>query len=334
MILRQYASNQPYLLFILPVLNVLLFVPALAGLSSIPAETVFPFDIINFEMSNYPLAHAALAWLLITGGAIWFNLVYNRHEFHTAPTFVPALVYSIISALFYFSCFSITLLLAQLFFTTGSNRLLEVFRQKRALDQYFRAGFWFGMTALFQPFLLTLLPLLLIAVTFTRAFSLREYVLAVAGFCFPFIYTWSLQYLFMDNLEFYLFQVKFSLNSITAWEVHSISELSVYGVFALSNVFVWQNLAFSGDRSSNKNRNSRWMIFFLSLATTSAVVWGFMLMDTVRIELFSLGVIFCLSYWYTNYRLSLFAPFIFYITLLVSLWQMLEVSGIVPVLSF
>ncbi|MFM7770522.1 MAG: hypothetical protein ACKO8Q_08190, partial [Bacteroidota bacterium] len=179
-----------------------------------------------------------------------------------------------------------------------------------------------------------LLPLLLVAITFTRAFSFREYILGMAGFCFPFIYTWSLQYLFMDNWEFYLFQIKLTLNSTEFYDSKSYLQWCVFILFALSNLFIWQNLAFSGDRSSNKNRNSRWIIFFLSLTTAISAGWAYFLMGTLRVELLSLGTIFGLSYWYTNYRLSLFAPFLFYLTLLVSLWQMLEVSGIVPVLSF
>ena len=221
MILRQFSSNQPYLLFVLPFLNLLVFAPCLFGYVIPEVPQQFPFDIINLECVLTPWLGAGIAWVVITLGAILFNWVYNRHELHNGPTYVPAIVFSNLFTVIFLLNHSITFLFAQIFLTMGANRLLEVYRQKTALDPYFRAGFWFGLAALCFPLYLTLFPMLLVAVIFTRGYNFREYIMPLAGFVFPIMYCFSMQYLFMDNWNFYLFKRIISLNTQDNWMIHS-----------------------------------------------------------------------------------------------------------------
>ena len=73
MILRQFSSNQPYLLFVLPFLNLLVFAPCLFGYVIPEVPQQFPFDIINLECVLTPWLGAGIAWVVITLGAILFN---------------------------------------------------------------------------------------------------------------------------------------------------------------------------------------------------------------------------------------------------------------------
>ena len=334
MILRQFSSNQPYLLFVLPFLNLLVFVPCLFGYVIPEVQQQFPFDIINLECVLTPWLGAGIAWVVITLGAILFNWVYNRHELHNGPTYVPAIVFSNLFTVIFLLNHSITFLFAQIFLTMGANRLLEVSRQKTALDPYFRAGFWFGLAALCFPLYLTLFPMLLVAVIFTRGYNFREYIMPLAGFVFPFMYCFSMQYLLMDNWNFYLFKRIISLNSQDNWMIHSYSKLSFYALCALSLLFSMQSLIASGDRNTNKNRNSKWIIVFMCIAMLGSVTAGWIFLNHLIIEGVGLGLIFCLSYWYSNYRVSLFAPAFFYISVAVSLWILIEQTQLIPVFQW
>ena len=334
MILRQFSSNQPYLLFVLPFTNLLIFLPCLFGYVIPEVPQQFPFDIINLECVLTPWLGAASAWIIITLGGILFNWVYNRHELHNGPTYVPALIFSNLFTVIFLLNHSITFLLAQIFMTVGANRLLEVYRQKTALDPYFRAGFWFGLAALCFPLYLTLLPMLLVAVIFTRGFNFREYIMPLAGFAFPFSYCFAAQYLLMDNWNFYLFKRIISLNTQDNWMIHSYSKLSFYALCALSLLFSMQSLVSSGDLNTNKNRNSKWMIVFMCIAMLGSVTAGWLFLNHLIIEGVGLGLIFCLSYWYSNYRVSLFAPVFFYISVLISLWILIEQTQLIPVFQW
>lgn len=334
MILRQFSSNQPYLLFVLPFVNLLVFIPVLFGYVIPEVPQYFPFDIINLECVLTPWLGAATAWMSITLGAILFNWVYNRHEFHNGPTFVPALIFSNLLTVIFLLNHSITFLFAQIFLTVGANRLLEVYRQKTALDPYFRAGFWIGLAALCFPLYLTLLPMLLVAVIFTRGYNFREYIMPVAGFIFPFTYCYAAQYLLMDNWNFYLFKRIISLNTHDNWMIHSYSKLSFYVLCALSLFFSMQSLIFSGDRNTNKNRNSKWIIVFMCFAMLGSVVAGWLFLNNLIIEGVGMGLIFCLSYWYSNYRISLFAPVFFYLSVIISLWILVEQTQLIPVFQW
>jgi len=334
MILRQFSSNQPYVLFLLPVVNLLVFIPALFGITA-PVEPMrFPFDLLNYQLVENLWLSCFLAWLFISGGATLFNWVYNRHEFHSGPTFVPALVYSMVFTGIYLTNYNLTFLIAQLFFVVGSNRLLEVFRQKTALDPYFRAGFWFGLSALLFPPYVLLLPTLMVSVLFTRGVNLREYIVPIVGFLFPFAYVWSLQYIVKGNWEFYLFYRQFSLNIPKFWEIHEYSLLGFFGMNLLAMVSSWRTLMFTGDRSSNKNRNSKFIVFFLNLSTGGSLVLFVLMFRDMPLETFGMGMIYALSYYYTNYRTSLLAPVYFYGTMLAAFYLLVESTGLIPVFKW
>jgi len=234
----------------------------------------------------------------------------------------------------YLTNYNLTFLIAQLFFVVGSNRLLEVFRQKTALDPYFRAGFWFGLSALLFPPYVLLLPTLMVSVLFTRGVNLREYIVPIVGFLFPFAYVWSLQYIVKGNWEFYLFYRQFSLNIPKFWEIHEYSLLGFFGMNLLAMVSSWRTLMFTGDRSSNKNRNSKFIVFFLNLSTGGSLVLFVLMFRDMPLETFGMGMIYALSYYYTNYRTSLLAPVYFYGTMLAAFYLLVESTGLIPVFKW
>jgi hypothetical protein len=95
-----------------------------------------------------------------------------------------------------------------------------------------------------------------------------------------------------------------------------------------------QSLIASGDRNTNKNRNSKWIILFLCFAMLGSVTAGWLFLNQLIIEGVGLGLIFCLSHWYSNYRVSLFAPAFFYISVAVSLWILIEQTQLIPVFQW
>jgi hypothetical protein len=72
----------------------------------------------------------------------------------------------------------------------------------------------------------------------------------------------------------------------------------------------------------------------MCFAMLGSVTAGWLFLNHLIIEGVGLGLIFCLSYWYSNYRMSLFAPVFFYISVAISLWILVEQTQLIPVFQW
>lgn len=312
MILRQFSSNQPYLLISIPVVLGAILAPALQkGMAAAPASS-FPLD---HWMEHAPLTQGALvivAGVLLLLGAVYSNFTFNRHEFHAAPTFVPGLLYALTGAALCLVQFSMAALLANLFVLGGLNTLLQVYRQSRVLSEYFISGFFFGLAGLIFPPYISLAAGLWVCVAYTRTFHWREHFLVLVSFALPFGY-WMLWKYLTDTLnEMVLFHVAVSFNQTLQgdWEIWSIRVFLI--LLAATLVLSVVRYLFLSERQSNKGKSvkSVFLIMALSMMVSCALL---MLWRGEWIYLpMLIPVTFLCGYWYTNYRFSLLAPVAFY----------------------
>lgn len=274
--------------------------------------------------SGFPLDDAlqgwyAQPWFLITAvvaligiGALLANYTFNSHEFHTAPTYVPALMYTATAAVLCLVQCSVSALLANLAVLIGLNSLLHVYRQPRALGQYFLSGFWLGLAALVFPPYFTLLPGLWIAVIYTRAFNWREHLVVLLSFAVPFVYWvfWKFFYDQMNYLVLMRYQVSFNEAVATGMGVW-LHRLLLFTIAATLLLATSKYLFFS-DRQSNRGKAIKAVFFIIALSMLASCFFlvtfkGEWILLPLTIPFAVIG-----GYWYTNYRYSLVAPFLFY----------------------
>lgn len=319
MILRTYASNQPLSLGLLPLttLGVLLIAAAVGRLGAF--NVGFPIDYYLGSWYEKPYALAFVAGALILTGSYLANMVFNRHEFYNVPVFVPAFMYSMLAATFALIQLSIPVLLANIFVLLGLNNHLKIFHQPRVLAEYFQAGFWYGLAAVcFPPYLLLVVAIWIGSIA-TRAFHWREYLIPILAFAVPFGYWLSWLY-FNDNMDgMVLFRKWVSFDSQSYFSTWNKSAKVFGALMTLSLLFAIPRYLFLSERSSNKAKTVRTIFFVVALSIVGSYFLAYVLLWKWIVMSLLLPVAFLLSYWFSNYRVSLVAPFFFYALVISSL---------------
>lgn len=312
MILRQLSANQPFWAVSAPLLSGALLLPS--AFNGVPQLVLhqYPVDYFIGQMAPYPWLIAALAVLLISIGALLTNVVFNRNEFHSSPSYVPVFLYAIVASGFSMVQLNMALLLGNIFLLLATFYLLDVFRQSRVLDEYFRGGFWLGCAALAFPPYLSLFIGLTISIFFIRAFNLKEWLVSALAFFSPFLYWLVWKYWFNEMDFLFLFSRELSFNSLRWINLFSHQELWFVAATVLLLVFSLPRFLFLSDRSSNKARSIRSTFLIISLAVVASLFIGKAFSGAWMPEVFLLPVSFVAGYWFTNYRFSLIAPFVFY----------------------
>jgi len=239
MLVRFFRSQQPFLLIILPVLSVLLWVPAFLHPVALPIKHEMPFyDLIAMPLSAYPLAATILAFFLIVLQAFLFNYTIDKYEITGKSSYLPALLYVL------FTSFSPSLLhlhpvlFANIFIILALNRVLGTYRSTSALSACFDAGFLIGIASLFYFPAIIILFFVMVGIFILRPFSLREFTIIFLGFLLPYLYinTWyfvfggGLEYLWIDKVWFPLINRDTTFNGIIA---QPYSELILFVAIAI-----------------------------------------------------------------------------------------------------
>jgi hypothetical protein len=279
----------------------------------------FPLDRLLLPILPIPFLGVIIASVLIVLGALLANIIFNRHEFNTSPTFVPALLYAIIAtALCIIKC-NIPVLVANVAIIIGLNRLMEVFRQSNALPAYFKAAFWLGVGALAFPPYILLLPAMLLSILNTRSFNWREHLLTIIAFVTPFIY-WAVWMLWTDRFDdLILFKKTLSFNTPEGMPDWTNNYTRSFGVaVGASFLLALRSFIFLSDRSSNQARNVKRIFLLIALFALGSTGFSFLYIGQWIPEVCILPATFIIGNWFTNYRYSLLAPFMFYIVLVTS----------------
>jgi hypothetical protein len=172
MILRSFASNQPFVLLSLPIVVGAMVMPAAFAQPVAWMELPLPLEPTLGQWLAPIWIRAIVVTIAVLFGAWLANTVFNRSEFFNTPTYVIAFIYAFLGGVWSLHQCSPSVLIAGVLVLLGLDRQLRIFKQSRVLHLCFETGFWFGLAALFFPPFLTLLIGAWIALVFNRAFNL------------------------------------------------------------------------------------------------------------------------------------------------------------------
>ncbi len=312
MILRALASNQPYTLISIPVVVVSLLSPMFSKVKFNIADTKFPADTLFVDFySNQPIL-LGLVILLILGGAMLANHVFNKHEFLNIPVFVPAFVYSLSAAGLSLIQLSMPALLANVFILLALNRHLAVFRQQRVLAYYFESAFWYGMAAVIFPPFIVLLAGMLAAALITRAFHWRELLIPIVSFSIPFLYWVAWMYIYDNHEQIVLFDKTVSWDAVQYFTLMTWPQKAF--TIACGSVFVaaLPRYLFLSERGTNKSKSVKNVFLIITLSILIGFGIGYLLLLKWILLALVVPITFVAGYWFSNYRFSFIAPFVFY----------------------
>jgi hypothetical protein len=245
-------------------------------------------------------------------GAMLANRVFNKHEFLNVPVFVPAFVYAMSASALCLIQMSIPALLANIFILLGLQKHLTVHRQPRILTYAFESAFWYGMAAVVFPPYIVLLVGMLVAVLISRAFHWREMLIPVLSFGVPFLYWVVWMYVFDYHDSIILFQKTVSWDNIQYFSLLSWSEkMFVIATFLVFVAALPRYLILS-ERGTNKAKNVKHVFLIIALSTIASFIVGYLLLFKWVLLTAVVPLAFIGGYWFSNYRYSFLAPFVFY----------------------
>lgn len=210
MLVRFFRSHQPVLLIIIPVLAILLWLPAFMHPTIPVLKHQMPlFGLLVKPLLPYPWLCTLAAFLLLLTQAFLFNYIIDKYEMTGKRSYLPVLLYVV------FTSFSPDLLclhpisFANIFILLALNRVLSTYRQTSVISPCFDAGFFIAIASLFYFPAALMILFVLIGITVLLPFSLRNWAIVLLGFLLPYIYafTWyflfgGIDYLWFDKMLF------------------------------------------------------------------------------------------------------------------------------------
>ncbi|MGY3213680.1 DUF6427 family protein [Mucilaginibacter sp. HD30] len=184
-------------------LAVLLIILRIGYLFNAPAEIQFVFVEpfarllvpVNYEFALSPFMNISLAGVIIFMQALWFNRLVNSFNLMGRPSFLPALMYVVLTALFTpFLILSAPLICN--FLTIGMLfKLFSTYKAPDAKSVAYDLGMIVALgTLIYLPFVFMFLVIWAGLIVF-RPFNWREWVAAIMGFATVFFFLGVIYYL-------------------------------------------------------------------------------------------------------------------------------------------
>ena len=101
MIYTYYKSNQPIVLYFLPIVILVLWIPGFIKPAQPPGDEMLTlFDVFYNFLGQHSVGGKILAMALILGEAVLLNYTFNKSEFIKKETYLPALFYALFCSYF------------------------------------------------------------------------------------------------------------------------------------------------------------------------------------------------------------------------------------------
>jgi hypothetical protein len=200
-IINPVRSNSPVSLILIPVLGLILWLPAFMHPGQTIAEPHMPlYDGLNEFFLGYPLAGAICGFLILLCEAFLFNFLLQQHQVIAKKNWLPALLTIVFGSCTPGLLWILPEQIAGLFLLSALYLLLGIYRQDKASGAIFNAGALLGIASLFYFPTIMFFLFCFITVIMLRPFVWREWVMLLIGFLLPFVYS-GMWFFWHDDLE-------------------------------------------------------------------------------------------------------------------------------------
>ncbi|MEO6884293.1 MAG: DUF6427 family protein [Bacteroidia bacterium] len=189
MFIRFFKSSQPASFIFLPLLALLLWVPAfLKPLPPSALQPVFLYAALAQALQNSAFLSVLIAFLLVIGEAFLLNYIVNKHEIAEKKSQLPAMFYILFMSNSKPMLSLHPILIAHLFILLMLNKLMNSYRKDSAFSDVFDASLLLAVASFFYLPTLVFIPILWISFIIFRPFIWREWVISIFGLLTPFLF--------------------------------------------------------------------------------------------------------------------------------------------------
>ena len=200
MLLKLFKSNHPYVIFLIPLLGVVLWSPALFNHSANLVEMTDNTFVFNwlFNLINFtPLAPIIFALILLVIESYILIRLNFKFIFIENKTYLPSVIFLILASSV--SSFQTLhpLLIGNLFLLLAIDKTFVIDKKRDKLKRYFESGFLLGLGAIFYPNIYIFIVVIWLTLIILRTFNWREWFSSIVGLLTPFAF--YLVFLFLTN---------------------------------------------------------------------------------------------------------------------------------------
>jgi hypothetical protein len=201
-------------------------------------------NALNTIFNHTPILFSCLTFLLLVSQALLFNRIFNHTKVLPKPTYLPGMSYILITSLLPdWNHFSAPLLINTIMIWVW-YRMMELYNSQRPGADIFGIGLWAGIVSLLYIPAVAFLLLVLFGLLTMRPFRIREWLVGLLGFTFPYYFLFLILYLssqwkLADILPSLVFNVPAFPTSI--WVSLGMAWLVI--PFIIGGYFVQKNLS-------------------------------------------------------------------------------------------
>lgn len=334
-IIKFYRSNQPVIVFSVPVAALVAWLVYFVGdYSSFEYSGVAAVeDLSGVYFGYWPWLSQLLALGLVVFQALFFNRIISEHEIFDRITFVPSFVFIVFSAALSVNGMLTGTLVAITFLLFSLDKVLSVYREVSSKDDVFLAALWIGMAGLFYVHAALFLLFVWIGVSILKRSNWREWVLAIGGIVLPLFFLISFRFAWNGSVDLHLPEFSKTEGNILpfSWkdEVQKITLLMLSGVFLLAFFSFFSNMYGTIMKTRRQRQVLLFFLFFSLIAIVAALLSGDDFCLMILIIPFSVMV----SFWLTHSKSTWLTDTIFYL-LMICLLTSVAINGKIIELSF
>jgi hypothetical protein len=218
MLLKLFKSNNPLVVFLLPVLALLLWLPSLVINPDIHSQGLYYTlpaynKLVGLFSSNLGLKVAAL--LLIVLQSFYIIRLNFRHIFIETKTYLPAVLFILLASVMHNYHHLHPALVANTFVLFALDIVFNQSHSKNLIRRYFESGLFIGLASMF--YLPALVFIIIVWISFSSLNSLRwRYVAgSIMGLLVPWLFWVALHFIVHQNISpFKLFSQFWMFNAV------------------------------------------------------------------------------------------------------------------------
>jgi hypothetical protein len=245
-IFKQKASTNALLLFVYAlVLKFPLFLHPFPPVLHAEDNYLYRFVLtaLNSLFGHAAVPYAILSFIILFSQATLLNSICNYHKILPRGNYLPGMCYILVTSLLPdWGHFSAPLLINSIIIWCW-YRMVALYNSPSPVTAIFNIGLFLGLATLLYIPAIAFLSLLFFALLIMRPFRIREWLVGILGFTFPYYFLILILY-FIHQLHWrnLIPQISFTFPAIpgSVWIIASISLLVI--PFIVGGVYVQNNL--------------------------------------------------------------------------------------------
>lgn len=186
--IRFFRSTQLANLVSIPVIILLFWFPVFFHTMPVKDNNTLPlWDVIYSFLITFPSwLNFILLLTLVSGQAIYLNLLLNKHVVLYKSSFIPALIFGLFVSITPSMMQLHPVYLVNLVIIYLLDRIFSVFKDEVLISRLVDCGLFAGIASLIYFPAIIILPFLILTTSLLRPFNIKEWLIILIAFIVPF----------------------------------------------------------------------------------------------------------------------------------------------------